>query len=70
MHFDIKKSIHIFILSMITPSNGNIIKDTGFSLSMASTGANGQVNKLILSEGWRFQESSPDIYHILDFYVI
>ena len=56
MHFDIKKSIHIFILSMITPSNGNIIKDTGFSLSMASTGANGQVNKLILSEGWRFQE--------------
>ena len=51
MHFDIKISIHIFIFSMITPSNGNIIKDTGFSLSMASTGTNGQVNKSSLFGG-------------------
>ena len=58
MHFDIKKSIHIFILSMITPSNGNIIKDTGFSLSMTSTGTNGQVNKSVLSGGWLKTESN------------
>ena len=43
-HLDIKVLVSIIVFAVL--SNGNIIKDTEFTLSLASSGSSGQVNLL------------------------
>ena len=45
INFEVGLSWYLTVFTTISIANGNIIRDTDFSFSLANTGLSGQVNK-------------------------